>query len=64
MLERQDAQTYRLQSRQWWDRAEALASGEEQDVCLAIAEGYARLAQLVETRARPDVVILSSTDRN
>jgi hypothetical protein len=44
-------ETYRLQAKQWQDKADALSFGEEHDVCLVIAEGYAQLARLIEKRA-------------
>ena len=36
-------ETYRLQAKQWQEKADALPPGEEHDVCLVIAEGYAQL---------------------
>ena len=42
---------YRLQAEQWHEKAEARASDKERQVCLVIADGYARLAQLIETGA-------------
>jgi hypothetical protein len=43
-------ETYRLQAKQWQDKAAALSFGEEHGVCVVIAEAYARLARLIEKR--------------
>jgi hypothetical protein len=36
-----DAETYRAREAQWREQAADLAPGREQQVCLALAEGYA-----------------------
>jgi hypothetical protein len=41
-------ETYRLQAKQWQEKADALFPGEERDTCLVIADGYAGLALLIE----------------
>jgi hypothetical protein len=41
-------ETYRRRARQWQDKAAALPSGDERQTCEALAEGYMRLAQLIE----------------
>jgi hypothetical protein len=43
-----DPTIYRVRAKDWQDKAEALPAGEERDTCEALAEGYARLAQLIE----------------
>ena len=54
------AETYRLQAKQWQEKADALSFGEEHDVCLVIAEGYTRLARLIEKRAANAPAMLNS----
>jgi hypothetical protein len=51
MPEHQDPEAYRLQARLWQRKAGNLSNGEERDVYLVIADGYARLAQLLEQKA-------------
>lgn len=51
MSDRWDPEPYRLHSEKWQEEAGRHSAGDEQEVCLAIAEGYARLAQLIEERA-------------
>jgi hypothetical protein len=48
MPESWDPTTYRARAKNWQDKADALPPGEERDTCEALAEGYARLAQLIE----------------
>jgi hypothetical protein len=43
-----NAETYRRRARQWHDKVVALPSGDEREACEVLAQGYARLAQLVE----------------
>jgi len=50
MPEHRDPEAYRLQARLWQGKAEAVSCDEERDVCLVIADGYARLVQLIEKR--------------
>ena len=54
MPEHRDPGVYRLQARLWRAKADAVSSDAERDVCLAIADGYIRLAQLIEERASVD----------
>ena len=51
MPEHQDPEAYRQQAKLWQGKADALSHGEERDVCLVIADGYAQLAALIEQRA-------------
>ena len=44
-------ETYRLRAAAWQEEADRYSAGDRQDISLAIAEGYARLAQLIEERA-------------
>jgi hypothetical protein len=41
-------ETYRRRARQWQDKAVALPPGDERQSCVVLAEGYARLARLIE----------------
>ena len=43
-----NAETYRERAWQWQAKAERLPRGEERDTCLTLAEGYNRLAELIE----------------
>jgi hypothetical protein len=43
-----NAETYRERAKQWQAKAERLPRGEERGTCLTLAEGYARLAELIE----------------
>ena len=54
-------ETYRLRSAEWQEEAGRRSAGDGQDVCLAIAEGYARLAQLIEERT---ALLASATPRS
>jgi hypothetical protein len=47
-------ETYRRRARQWQDKAIAIPSGDERQACEALAEGYARLAQLIEKAQASD----------
>jgi hypothetical protein len=42
-----DAETYRAREAQWREQAADLTPGREQQVCLALAEGYADLVMLL-----------------
>ena len=46
--------SYRLQAERWHKKAEARSSNQERHIYLIIADGYARLAQLIETGAPSD----------
>ena len=43
-----DPTVYRMRAKEWRQKADALPAGEERETCEALAEGYARLAQLIE----------------
>jgi hypothetical protein len=43
-----DPTVYRVRAEDWQDKADALPAGKERDACIALAEGDARLAQLIE----------------
>jgi hypothetical protein len=47
-----DAGKYRQRAEEWQKKAESLGEGKERTACLTIAEGYARLAELIENRSR------------
>ena len=54
MPDHQDADAYRLQAKLWQEKADTFSGGEERDVYLIIADGYARLAALIEQRVIDD----------
>jgi hypothetical protein len=39
---------YRARAKQWQDKAAALPPGDQRQACEALAQGYTRLAQLIE----------------
>ena len=45
-----DPEIYRQRAEQWRKKADALGEGRERLECLTIADGYARLADLIESR--------------
>jgi len=47
-----DAEKYRQRAEEWQKKAESLGDDKERTACLTIAEGYARLAELIEDRSR------------
>jgi hypothetical protein len=47
-----DAGKYRQRAEEWQKKAESLGEGKERTACLIIAEGYARLAELIGSRSR------------
>jgi hypothetical protein len=47
-----DAGKYRQRAEEWQKKAESLDEGKERTACLTIADGYARLAELIENRSR------------
>ena len=49
-----DAGEYRNRALAWLQKAESLPEGRERDACFALAEGYERLAELLEPRKAPD----------
>ena len=42
------AENYHARARMWREKADTLPEGMERDACLALAEGYANLAGLIE----------------
>ena len=40
----------------WLQRAESLPEGREREACLTLAEGYVRLAELIEAQDAPAAV--------
>jgi len=49
-----DAGEYRKRAVAWLQKAETLPEGRERDACFALAEGYERLAELLEAPKAPD----------
>jgi hypothetical protein len=41
-------ETYRRRAKQWQDKAAAVPFGDERKACEVLAQGYVRLAQLIE----------------
>jgi hypothetical protein len=56
-----NANTYREREAQWREQAAYLAPGREQQVCLALAEGYAELVTLLGRPAFSDAASAGST---
>ena len=48
MPESWDAGEYRNRATAWLHKAESLPGGREREACLALAEGYVKLAELLE----------------
>jgi hypothetical protein len=48
MPETWDAKRYRALSVKWREEAETLPPGKSRDACMALAEGYAKLAAIIE----------------
>jgi hypothetical protein len=48
-----DAKRYRALSAKWREEAEALPLGKDRDACMALADGYARLASIIEETGLP-----------
>ena len=44
-----NAAEYRTRATAWLQKAESLPAGRERDACFALAEGYRKLAELLET---------------
>jgi len=53
---------FREQARYWRGQAQKLPPSGQQAVCLEIAEGYSRLAGLVEKRQASDPIRLLALD--
>ena len=45
-----DAGEYRNRATAWLQKAESLPEGYEREACFALAEGYVRLAELLEVQ--------------
>jgi hypothetical protein len=46
-----DSEQYKERAKAWRDRAASLSEGfPERDACVILAEGYERLAEIIETR--------------
>ena len=45
-----DPKRYRERAKEWRDRAASLPEGRERDACVTIAEGYIRLAEIIEAQ--------------
>jgi hypothetical protein len=43
-----NAETYRARERQWRAEAESQPPGKDRDACMALAEGYAHLAAIID----------------
>jgi hypothetical protein len=54
-----DPEVYRQRAKEWQEKADALPAGNEGDTCLTIAQGYARLATLIDQSERPQPTPLS-----
>jgi len=50
MPESWDAAEYRNRATAWLQKAESLTGGREREACLALAEGYVKLAELIEAQ--------------
>jgi hypothetical protein len=50
MPESWNAGEYRNRATAWLQKAESLPEGREREACFALAEGYVRLAELLEAR--------------
>jgi hypothetical protein len=53
MPESWDPEIYQQRAKAWRDRAATLPPGREHDACVVLAEGYARLAGLIEGSQAP-----------
>ena len=47
-----DPEIYRQRAEQWRKKAASLGEGRERRECLTIADGYARLADLIDAQLR------------
>jgi hypothetical protein len=52
-----DPVIYRDRAKKWQDEAETLPAGKDRDACMALAEGYANLAALIEETGVPTRII-------
>jgi hypothetical protein len=51
-----DAGEYRNRATAWLQKAESLPEGHEREACFVLAEGYVRLAELIEAQQSPTVI--------
>ena len=51
-----DAGEYRNRATAWLQKAESLPEGREREACFVLAEGYVRLAELIETQQSTSVI--------
>jgi hypothetical protein len=51
-----NSKVYRQRADEWQEKANALSPGKERDTCLTIAQGYARLAALIDESERPQTI--------
>jgi hypothetical protein len=61
MPEHWNPETYQLQAKQWQEKADVLSPGEERDICLIIADGYAQLALLIEKGLASDAHLVADS---
>jgi len=52
--------TYRQREAQWREQALMLPAGREREACLALAEGYANLVEILERLDAPEAAEQSS----
>jgi hypothetical protein len=46
-----DSERYRERAKEWRDKAASLPEGRERDACVTLAEGYEKLAEIIEARS-------------
>jgi hypothetical protein len=51
-----DAGEYRNRATAWLQKAESLPEGPEREACFVLAEGYVRLAELIEAQQSASVI--------
>ena len=56
MPESWDAGEYRNRATAWLQKAESLPEGREREACFVLAEGYVRLAELIEAQQSTSVI--------
>jgi hypothetical protein len=45
-----DPERYKERAKAWRDKAASLPEGRERDACVTLAEGYEKLAELIEAQ--------------
>jgi hypothetical protein len=53
MRDNWDADTYRERARRWQTEADGLPAGRQREACMALAEGYTHLVQIIEEMQQP-----------